>query len=1214
MSTSPKRPTTSDPSARATSRRGRWILLWCGVIIACAGAAWTGYRRLTDPQRLRTFAENYLQGFFNGKVSVGSAEFGWLDQVTLRDVHLSAVEADLPDSGLAATSIPTPVFSCRQVELVLRARSLLRGKLEIDSLSAQAPEWTIRRDVESGLTNLHGLLRAQRLQSAAGMALLPRLELQDSILRVIRTEDGAARAVEDLRLTVRGNACKRDPRWYDVVWTRGDAHGVSGHSQIDLENMRLRNVRGGLPWLSIEAVAIAVDSHFHHAAQWSDLLGLEGAVRASDYDFDANDATGGRFAVLELQDATLAIPLPGAQGHAPVPERFLRFQHVFGHIKLTADALRADFDGRMHDSDCHAVLTMKARDEHVKSINDVDLEARLTVRSAILPRLTADAPLGERRFVEHWGDFQRFYERFDPHGAVDFELEVARKAGADAAFELRYWMIRALGGDASFVNFPYRLYGADGVVVGTPGGIWIDRLRGHRDGTEVEVNGWYADTSHCAQANIRVTGRHVPIDDVLCQALSPRFQNILGRFQPEGEIDLDIMLRRPPCAEVEPMAWDQTVTITLPGVSARYAGFPYPIEDLHGAVIVRDRGMLIPQLRGRAGDGELRVTGQSVFSPDEGSDTALTIQALDVPVDSELLSALPATVERQVSAFHPQGMVDAEVEVRQEGSAAPVELRADVHWRRGQLQHESLPIPLDYVTARLLLADETLHIQDFQGAYDGALITATGVIEDLSSGRPLVEIQAETERINVGESLYAQAPPSWLAALSGWRVYGAVAVRIGLRYATGTQTPPQWTLAAALADADLRHAPMPLPITRVRGEVLFNDQGWETPQLEGVYNDGHLKAAVQTRKDEGEDEGSISLEATDLTIDSTLYALLPAEARTFVEHLAPQGRVDVSLPVLSYARNEAGKRLWSFAGRAVLHDLRTDPAMRVEGAEGVIEAAGTLVDRSGGAAVNGTLRLDRVRLSQRELEDIDCQWSLARTADGRGRLALEKIDGRLYDGTVSGDVELYFGQGASEYRGSATMLAVDVDRLVNAGWDARLGKEPARIGGALDARLRLAGAIGDAAARSGGGRVEVAGARLQKVPLIMAILNVINLSPPDQEMFADASADLLIMGNRIDLKNIELTGTFLSLFGAGQVAWPDLALDIRLVNVHNERWSRVPGLTDFMERASRELVELHVTGSAQKPTVRTRPMPTLTDEFRELFQKRKPKRIESSPS
>ncbi len=1212
MSTTPVNQIPPDPPARKPSRRGRWLLLILGFILVCGAAGWFGYARLTDPQRLRTFAAEYLQGFFNGTISVGGAEFAGLDQVKLFDVRLSAVDEPRAVDGQERAA-PPAVFACRQVELVLRLRSLLRGKVEVESVSAIEPEWTIRRDVDSGRSNLHGLVRAERLKGSGGGIPLPRLELRDSRLRVLRAEEGVERLVENLQLSLRGSTCEKDARWYDVAWSRGDASGVSGHSQIDLADFRLRNVRGGLPWLSIEAVAIAVDSHFHHAAVWSDLLGLEGAVRASDYDFDANDAAGGRTAVLELEDATLAIPLPGAKERMPADERFLRFENVYGRIRLQADSVRAEFDGRLRNSECHAVLTMRAADGHVTSIDDVDLEARLVIRKMELPRVSEGAPEGERNFVNHWPDIKRFYERFDPHGPVDLELELGRKAGPDAPLELRYWMVRALGGDASFINFPYRLYGARGVVVGTPGGTWIDRLTGRRDGAEVEVNGWYSDHSHCAQTDIRITARHVPIDDVLCQALSPRFRTILQRFQPEGEIDLDISLVRPLCAEIEPMEWNQTVVISLPGIRARYGGFPYPVEDLRGPVIVRDKGMFIPLLEGRVGEGELRVSGRSVFSYDEGSDTTLELEAINVPIDSGLIAALPSRVRNQVEAFHPEGTVDARIDVHQQRESA-AEIRAEIDWNNGRMKHEALPVPLEHVSASMLLEGDALRFESFHAVHGSGLVSARGIIEDLSSGTPLIELQANLKRFNLNDELYGLAPQAWTEALAGWRVFGEVNGQIDAKFAPGTEIAPQWSVETSLADAVVRHPRVPLPITNVRGDVLFHAQGWETPLMEASYGDGQLRFGINTHKDETADEGSIYLDATGLTLDPSMHVLFPAGTRPTLERIAPYGRVDVSLRQLDYTRGEDGRRLWSFSGSATLQDVGVHSSVGLDKANGVIEAAGTLVDRSGGVTVNGTLQLSDVELWQRELESVSCDWSLARAADGRGRLALDGIDGRMYDGSVSGDAEFYFGQGSTEYRSSVTAFSVDVDRFINSTWSALSGREPARIGGTLDARLRLAGAFGDESSRSGGGRVEVANARIYRQPLIMAILNVINLAPTEQDVFADVSTDLLIMGNRVDLKNIELSGPMVSLLGSGYMSWPDMGLDIRLVNVHNERWSRVPGLTGFLERASRELVELHVTGSAEKPSVRTRPIPALTDELRELFQKKKPTRIESAPS
>lgn len=1195
-------------------RRKWWYALVLGAGLVCLVALWIGYRRLTEPERLRAFAGQYLQSIFRGRVSVGGASFGWWDQVRLHDVRLAAVDEQ---EGARPVAIPQgDVFYCRQLELALGIRALLRGKVEIDSVVAFAPEWTIRRNMDSGLTNLHDLVLPEPLRAAGNEGPLPRLELRDARLRVVRAEGGVERTVEDLRLTLRGRPSDTGPRWYDMVWTRDGVEGASGHSQIDLTDFHLRNVRGGLPWMPIEAVAIALDTPYRSAAKWSDLLGLEGAVRVSDYDFaPAGGAIGGgSSATLELHDATLALPVSDAEAPLPPTERFLRFEKVRGRVELRADEVRAEFDGRIQNSACRAVVTMRAADGQFQSINDVHWDARFEARGMMLPRVSDDAPMGERRFVEHWEDLKRFYRRFDPHGPVDLEFEVARQAGADEPLELRFWTIRALGGDASFINFPYRLYNARGLIVGTSGGIWIDSLRGERDGAEVEVNGWYSDATPCAQADVRVKARHVPIDDGLCQGASPRFRTILARFQPEGEIGLDIILQRPPCTEFEPMPWDQTVAITPGGIRARYVGFPYPVQDLRGTLIVGEGGMQLPLVTGRCGGGELRVGGQSVFSPDGGSDTELTVEAVDVPVDEQLLAALPDGVLRQVSAFHPEGVVDTVLKVRQRDDAA-AELQATVDLRDGRLRHEALPIPLANVTARFELMGSTLRIESLRGASGSAQVLASGIVEDLSTGRPSVRVRAQTDGWVVDDDLYRQAPPSWLAELAGWRVFGPVDAGVEVSYTAGDAEPTQWQVEAVLRDATVRHPNLPLPVTSVRGDMRLHAGVWESPELEGRYGDGQIRVGLFARKSAEVDEGHIRFDAKDLTLDPSLHALLPASARSAWGRAALYGRVDVSLPRLDYARDPAdGQRLWSVAGEVLFHDVGTAEAIGVDEVVGVLEGEGALVDRRGGTALQGTLRLEKARVRRRELTDVVSEWSFARTAEGVGRIALEQLEGGFYAGSASGEGELRFDADKATYRADMLARDVDVDRFFNAGWSASSGREPVRIGGTLDARLRMAGTLGDAATRSGGGRVEITHGGIYRLPLLLAIFNVIDLSPPDGEMFADAAADLYIMGNRIDLHNIELRGPLMSLFGGGSLSWPDLGLDITLVNVHNRRWTRVPGLTAIMERTSRELVEMHVTGSADKPAVRARPIPALSGEFRELFQKKKPKRIESAPS
>jgi len=119
-----------------------------------------------------------------------------------------------------------------------------------------------------------------------------------------------------------------------------------------------------------------------------------------------------------------------------------------------------------------------------------------------------------------------------------------------------------------------------------------------------------------------------------------------------------------------------------------------------------------------------------------------------------------------------------------------------------------------------------------------------------------------------------------------------------------------------------------------------------------------------------------------------------------------------------------------------------------------------------------------------------------------------------------------------------------------------------------------------------------------------AILHVLNVSLPSPQALQSIDASFLMMGNHVDVNPISLRGGDIELVGAGSLSTSDYSVNLNLANVNPRRWARIPMLADFVEGASRELVGIQVTGPIGHPTVRTRPLGGLSDEFKRLFQKR----------
>ena len=128
---------------------------------------------------------------------------------------------------------------------------------------------------------------------------------------------------------------------------------------------------------------------------------------------------------------------------------------------------------------------------------------------------------------------------------------------------------------------------------------------------------------------------------------------------------------------------------------------------------------------------------------------------------------------------------------------------------------------------------------------------------------------------------------------------------------------------------------------------------------------------------------------------------------------------------------------------------------------------------------------------------------------------------------------------------------------------------------------------------------------MYRLPILLAILNVLGLSDAGNEAFDEVQAEFDIVGDRVELSKILLLGNVLALKGHGSYSIPDGGVDL-LMAYGDPRWlPTIPGLGPLM----RELIELHVTGTVARPTIRARPFRALQDEFDRLFQPRKPKKI-----
>jgi hypothetical protein len=158
--------------------------------------------------------------------------------------------------------------------------------------------------------------------------------------------------------------------------------------------------------------------------------------------------------------------------------------------------------------------------------------------------------------------------------------------------------------------------------------------------------------------------------------------------------------------------------------------------------------------------------------------------------------------------------------------------------------------------------------------------------------------------------------------------------------------------------------------------------------------------------------------------------------------------------------------------------------------------------------------------------------------------------------------------------------------------------------GLATARLYLSGEGEDIQGLDGRGSVEVPNGRLYNLPLLLDLLKVLGLRPPDRTAFEEAYAQFSIRGPRVSVSRFDLYGNAISLSGQGEMNLDgtDIELDFYAV------WGRVmqmlpPALRPFPSAVSQQLLRLKMRGKIDKVEITKEPVPILVDNLEKFLEK-----------
>lgn len=750
----------------------------------------------------------------------------------------------------------------------------------------------------------------------------------------------------------------------------------------------------------------------------------------------------------------------------------LKLENVAGKFVFTQDGISVEnVSGRVDNNGLRISGRIEGYTEHAPVALKVTSFATENITIPASPRYIGSLPRQVREF----------YEQLRPEGTCRLTVEVNRRT-RDERPEVS-GQLDIVNGKFLYSKFPYPLREVTGrITFGRDPETGSDRVeirqirgRGLENGPNrnsfITIDGNIGPLGPHTGVSVKVVATDVSSEETLRQAFPPEVRKALSVFDPTGKGELPRYRGKFACHILRPVGertpWSFDTDVTLDEASGMLEAFPYPLEHVAGDLKIRTGYVDILGARMNRGDANLVLNGRvswgreaaaarkaagmspkAAASP-SGIVTDLAIEARSVPIDAQLLAALPEDRRAWLQKVGISGLLDINGRIFQgiphpgtphtDASDGPAsrdgvdyDLRLAV--RGGTVWPAGGTFAVSDVAGELRLSRNSLEVIELKGKRGAAEVYGSGRT-DWKAGRSRVRVAAGAKNLALEPSLYAALPSP---ARRGWdevQPQGTVDVEVtyddaehpGLAGSAGggsgsavekamTATADATSMMSPLDVVDLT-APVvapaarvprglkvilrprdlsvmlksvPYPLDQLRGTVTVLPDKIVVDDVSGRHGEATVRVAgIGTTGPDG--AWDLELAGHNLEVDGAFRRALPPAVVGVVESLKIGGRIGFVFPRFVY-RGHSGKG--SAPDKSVVAPV-TAATARAEKEP----TLGADVDLSGSITLSGATLDVGVPLS-----DVDATITLKDLLVRDGRPAFAEGDIKATSMTMSGRV------------------------------------------------------------------------------------------------------------------------------------------------------------------------------------------------------------------
>ena len=657
--------------------------------------------------------------------------------------------------------------------------------------------------------------------------------------------------------------------------------------------------------------------------------------------------------------------------------------------------------------------------------------------------------------------------------------------------------------------------------------------------------------------------------------------------------------------------------------------FPYPMEELSCLVKIRDSFLELHDLQMKRNGATLKLDGKVSFSDPINPD--IRVDARNVPLDDDLLDALPATERSWIKRAGLDGKVDIagriflkELAVNADKAGkddSEVDFDLNIRAHDAKLLKDANGPAITNLNGDLTLHPARIDFVDLTGRRGEGTLSTSGSI-DWNDGTPDVQLKLNAQALLLDNALRDILPPAVQESWKQHRPEGTTDLDLDYQ----SVTPPETADASAPTTEPtesikltLRPRKMsamtdvfPYRLDDLHGEITVDDKHVRLINLEGHHGETTLKVNADGVTGP-EMDFKLSVLATKVTPQKDLNDALPQALVEVLDGIAAKGIYDIRFDTLRVRDAVAGANRPRVALANPTTTSRSASTQPVDvdfncvvttTGSGNVDLGFPVTDIFGWVQLIGEVREDRLtklsgvigadsyKILGRSGSNLTANLRKPDYSDG---MLLQSIRTQLAGGSVAGDVTIVaHGDAPSQYAVEAVVQNANLAEVIGP-----TTKTP--LQGNFSASFDVEGVFGDTRNRRGRGNVQIRGHDMYEAPIILGFFRLVNFALPVRAGVNDIDVSYTLMGDQAIFDSIQFSAPGLRIYGDGVVDFARREVDMTLNTENPDAWT-LPLLHQLVRKAREELLQIRIKGSLEEPKVQAHALPTFQATLDQVVQ------------